>query len=59
MEVNCVIESLGPRVTRNHRFRLSDLQPNTTYQIIATSEATDDPDGIVSVRSETIRFTTR
>ena len=59
VEVQCAIESVGPLVTRNHRFRISKLQPNTTYQVIVTSEACEDPDSTITVRSKPIRFTTR
>ena len=59
VEVDCRIEPIGSRVTRVHRFRLSNLQPNTTYQVIANSEANADPDNIISVQSEAIRFTTK
>ena len=59
VEVDCAPESLGPRVTRDHRFRLSNLQPNTTYQVSVTSEAFRDPENIVAVHSDILRFTTK
>lgn len=57
-DVDCRIETLGYRVGQEHRFRVSGLQPNTSYQIIATSEVTEDPDNSVAVRSENVHFTT-
>lgn len=59
VEVDCGLESLGPRVTRDHRFRISGLQPNTTYQVSVTSEAYSDLENIVAVNSEILRFTTK
>ena len=59
VEVDCAPEPVGPRVTRDHRFRLSNLQPNTTYQVSVTSEAFRDPENIVAVSSELLRFTTK
>ncbi len=59
VEVDCAPEPIGPRVTRDHRFRLSNLQPNTTYQVSVTSEAFRDPENIVAVSSNVLRFTTK
>ncbi len=58
-EVNCGIEPIGSRVTCDHRFRLSGLQPNTTYQVFVTSEAESGPEDVVAVRCGPKRFTTK
>ena len=57
-EVECRIETLGYSVGQEHRFRISGLQPNTAYQVIVTSEVTEDPDDVVAVRSDALHFTT-
>lgn len=59
VEIHCGIEPLGHIVTQSHRFRLSGLQPDTTYHIIVTSEALDETDDTVAVRSAELWFRTK
>ena len=59
VEVPCRIEPIGHVVTQTHHFRLSGLQPNTTYHLIVTSDTIEDPAAIVSVRSAVLSFSTK